>query len=348
MAEKTAQQSPHSHLGVPDPEWLSFYAKHKARVPQLEGSPEHLRSIMENLKIEATAKIPPIKGLTTDDVKVKASDGYEVPVRVYSPEGVTLPRPGFVYIHGGGWTLGDLEGEDIACRAICAVAKVIVVAMDYRLAPENPFPKGLEDCWDVLEWASSKSLISERSRLTGSRPSKDMPHSASEKTGFCLGDQVQEAAVLAHRARDRGIQLRGQILRIPATCHIDCYPPELQLYSMEELKYAPLLSKHSMELFYGYYNPPDPSSPEVSPLLNQNFFGLAPAYLQVAGLDPLRDEGLAYAEKLRESGVQTKLDIYPGLPHAFGYFPELSAALKISQDLINAIQDLTEREELDG
>ncbi|KAM5342244.1 hypothetical protein ACJ41O_013210 [Fusarium nematophilum] len=96
MAEKAAQQSPHSQLGVPDREWLTFYAEHKARVPQLEGSPEHLRSIMEKLKIEATAKAPPIKNLTTEDVKVKASDGYEVPVRVYTPEGVNLPRPGFV------------------------------------------------------------------------------------------------------------------------------------------------------------------------------------------------------------------------------------------------------------
>ncbi|KAI8297922.1 Versiconal hemiacetal acetate esterase [Colletotrichum sp. SAR11_240] len=231
-------------------------------------------------------------------------------------------------IHGGGWTLGDLEGEDIACKAICEYTKVVVVSMDYRLAPENPFPRGLEDCWDILLWTL------ENSSALGIDPNCVMV-SGSSSGG-------NSTAVIAHRARDKGIALKGQILRIPATCHIDCYPPELKLRSMEELKDAPLLSKRSMETFYGYYSPPDPSSPEVSPLLNQNFKDLAPAYLQVAGMDPLRDEGLAYAAKLKDAGVPTKVDIYPGLPHAFGYFPELSATPKFSIDVITAIVQLIE------
>ncbi|KAI8203727.1 Versiconal hemiacetal acetate esterase [Colletotrichum sp. SAR 10_86] len=229
-------------------------------------------------------------------------------------------------IHGGGWTLGDLEGEDIACKAICEYTKVVVVSMDYRLAPENPFPRGLEDCWDILLWTL------ENSSTLGIDPNCVMV-SGSSSGG-------NSTAVIAHRARDKGIALKGQILRIPATCHIGCYPPELKLRSMEELKDAPLLSKRSMETFYGYYSPPDPSSPEVSPLLSQNFKDLAPAYLQVAGMDPLRDEGLAYAAKLKDAGVPTKVDIYPGLPHAFGYFPELSATPKFSIDVITAIVQL--------
>lgn len=115
-----------------------------------------------------------------------------------------------------------------------------------------------------------------------------------------------QTAVLAHRARDQGISLKAQILRIPATCHIDCYPPQLNLRSMEEQKDAPLLSKRSMELFYAYYNPKHPSDPEVSPLLSDNFKSLAPAYVQVAGMDPLRDEGLAYVDKLRQAGYVHK------------------------------------------
>lgn len=115
-------------------------------------------------------------------------------------------------------------------------------------------------------------------------------------------DNQAQAAALAHRARDRGISLRGQILRIPSVCHIDAYPPDLKLHSMEELKDAPLLCKKSMEQFWGYYNPANPLDPEASPLLNKNFTGLARAYVQVAGMDPLRDEGLAYVEKLRQAG----------------------------------------------
>lgn len=115
-------------------------------------------------------------------------------------------------------------------------------------------------------------------------------------------DNQAQAAVLAHRARDRGINLRSQILRIPSVCHIDAYPPDLNLQSMEELKDAPLLCKKSMEQFWSYYNPANPSDPEASPLLKKNFTGLARAYVQIAGMDPLRDEGLAYVEKLRQAG----------------------------------------------
>lgn len=91
-------------------------------------------------------------------------------------------------------------------------------------------------------------------------------------------------------------------MRIPSVCHIDCYPAELELKSLEELKDAPLLSERSMELFYGYLNPPRPSDPEASPLLNTTFKGHPPTYMQIAGMDPLRDEGLAYADKLRDAG----------------------------------------------
>lgn len=111
-----------------------------------------------------------------------------------------------------------------------------------------------------------------------------------------------QAASLAHRARDAILPIRGQILRIPSVCHIGAYPDELQLHSLEELKDAPLLSKRSMELFWGYYSPPDPFHIDASPLLAESFEGLVPAYVQIAGMDPLRDEGLAYVEKLKQAG----------------------------------------------
>ncbi|KAH8901420.1 alpha/beta hydrolase fold-3 domain protein [Thozetella sp. PMI_491] len=324
-----ATVSPHNALGVPEPEWIEFFSKHASRVPQLLGSPQEMRDMMEKLKVEATGLIQPIDvGLTVRDTSFLASDGAKIPLRIYTPDGITKPGPSLIYIHGGGWTLGDLNGEDITCRAMCVYGNLVVVSVDYRLAPENPFPRGLEDSWEALLWTISNAdalLVDKGCLLLG---------------GSSSGANV--TAVLAHRARDKGVNLKAQILRIPATCHIDVYPPELNLRSMEELKDATLLSKRSMELFYGYYNPPDPSSPEVSPLLNENFKGLAPAYIQVAGMDPLRDEGLAYGEKLKAAGIPTRVDVYPGLPHAFVYFPELSGSKKCGADLFAALKAASE------
>ncbi|KAH6972188.1 Alpha/Beta hydrolase protein [Ilyonectria sp. MPI-CAGE-AT-0026] len=330
MSSNVAKISPNAHLSIPDPEWTEFYAENANKVPQLVGSPQHLRDMMERLKVEATGMIPQITGLSSEDIRIKTSDGASILVRVYTPATKKGLSPGLVYIHGGGWTLGDLEGEDIACRAMCVNGGVVVVSVDYRLAPENPFPTGLDDCWDALLWTRSQSH------------SLGIEQDCISIGGSSSGGNI--TAVLAHRARNLGIRLKGQILRIPATCHIDCYPPELNLRSLEDLKDAPLLSKRSMELFYGYYNPSDPSNPDVSPLLNTNFHGLAPAYFQVAGLDPLRDEGLAYANKLKEAGVPTRVDVYPGVPHAFYYFPSLTAAAKSSTDLLEAIGQLTKGE----
>lgn len=108
--------------------------------------------------------------------------------------------------------------------------------------------------------------------------------------------------MLSHKARDAGLPLRGQILRIPSVCHIDHYPAELNLCSMEELRDAPVLCKRSMELFYSNLKLQNPADPDMSPLLAQNFEGLPPAYFQIAGMDPLRDEAFAYADKLRAAG----------------------------------------------
>ncbi|KAH0836954.1 esterase/lipase/thioesterase [Fonsecaea pedrosoi] len=191
-------------------------------------------------------------------------------------------------------------------------------------APEYPFPRGTEDSWEALKWT-----IDNHGNL------------GIDVNNIIIGGSSSGAhttAVLSHRVKDGQLPIKGSIMRIPSVCHIDCYPPELGLHSLEELKDAPLLSKRSMELFYGYLNPPDPSNPEASPLLNPTFKGHPPTYMQVAGMDPLRDEGLAYADKLRAAGVPVKLDVYPGLPHAFGYFPKLTAARKNAEDLIAGIK----------
>ncbi|KAI0168550.1 Alpha/Beta hydrolase protein [Pestalotiopsis sp. NC0098] len=318
------------HLGNPAPEWTEFYNRKPDRVPQLVGTPQEMRDVMKFLKAKATGMVPPMEdGLVVQNLSYAASDGAEIPLRLYKPSGRSKAGPAIVYIHGGGWTLGDLEGEDLSCRSMCLHADCVVVSMDYRLAPEHQFPTGLEDVWDALMWTienSSRILVDANCLVLG---------------GSSSGGNM--AAVLAHRARDRGISLKGQILRIPSVCHIDAYPPSLNLKSMEELEDAPLLSKRSMELFWSYYNPSNKADPDASPLLRDNFVGLAPAYVQIAGMDPLRDEGLAYVEKLRQANVDVHLDIYPGFPHAFGYSPELPSAKTLEHDLLKAIREMIAR-----
>ncbi|OAG43887.1 hypothetical protein AYO21_01739 [Fonsecaea monophora] len=317
--------SKYSELGKPTKEWEEFYANHFDDVPVLVGTPEHMRKIMVELKKRAQAQVPPItEGLKVRDEQIPTSDGASIALRIYQPTSGENPKPAVFYIHGGGWTLGDLEGEDLTCRAMCVRAGVVVVSVDYRLAPEYPFPRGTEDSWEALKWT-----IDNHGNL------------GIDVNNIIIGGSSSGAhttAVLSHRVKDGQLPIKGSIMRIPSVCHIDCYPPELGLHSLEELKDAPLLSKRSMELFYGYLNPPDPSNPEASPLLNPTFKGHPPTYMQVAGMDPLRDEGLAYADKLRAAGVPVKLDVYPGLPHAFGYFPKLTAARKNAEDLIAGIK----------
>ncbi|CEJ82339.1 hypothetical protein VHEMI02410 [[Torrubiella] hemipterigena] len=328
MTSIANHRSANAALAQEDPEWAAFYAKHSAAVPVLEGTAAEMRARSAALKAKAKAAgtgVPVIEGVTVKDVQVPTTDGAEITVRVYTPIDGTGPRPGLLFMHGGGWTLGDLDGEDSACRSVCVGANVVVVSVDYRLAPEHPFPTGLNDSWNSFLWmreyAGELGINKDALSIGGS----------SAGANF--------TAVLAHRARDHGIKLLGQLLRIPCVCHLDAYPPELNLYSMEDLKDAPLLSRRSVELFLQYYAA-DPTNTDMSPLLNKNFAGLAPAYIQIAGADPLRDEGLAYADKLKHAGVTTKVDIYPGLPHAFGFFTNLSATVKYAADLVDAMKSI--------
>ncbi|PVH76797.1 Alpha/beta hydrolase fold-3, partial [Cadophora sp. DSE1049] len=228
-------------------------------------------------------------------------------------------------IHGGGWTLGDLDSEDGVCRLMCSQARVVVISPDYRLAPEYPYPICFSDSWETLLWTIKNS--------------EDLGIDASQViiAGSSAGGNLVSAVV--HQARVENVMLAGQILRIPSTCHIDLLPSE-GLSSMVENADAPLLSRRSMEIFWSNYNPPKDKllHHTVSPLLASTFKGLPPTYVQVAGLDPLRDEGLRYAKRLLEAGVPMKLDVYPGVPHAFGYFPELDAAKANARDLIQGLQ----------
>ncbi|KAJ7474245.1 Alpha/Beta hydrolase protein [Mycena latifolia] len=324
--------SQHAHLSTPDPEFQELWSELLPTLPP----PEPLdvasqRHEMATLVVPAMmdARRPHLPAESS--YRVKDHDipvpGGAVAVRCIQPVpqgGEEGSFPILVWFHGGGWICGELDGEDFYFRMLGVELRLSIVIVDYRLAPEHPFPTGLNDCYAALKWA-----VSSAPEISGS-PAKGLIAG-----GVSAG--AHYAAAVAHRARDdpffAGRTLTGHVLQVPIVVHPAAYPEEFKadLLSMEQNKDAPNLRKEDMNFCWDCLGGA-PSDAELSPLLLPHV-QLAPAYIQVTGLDPLRDEGLLYARLLRENGVSTRLDIYPGLPHVFHLaFPQLAASRKWEAD----------------
>lgn len=223
--------------------------------------------------------------------------GARVPIRVYQPRRRLCPAV-VLYHHGGGWVLGSLDSHDKSCRRLCAAAGCTVVAVDYRLAPENPFPAGFEDSRTVLAWVAAQA-----ESLGGAAD-------AIVIAGDSAGGNI--AAAVALDARHGGPPIALQILLYPSL-EIGADTP-----SMARNADGYGLTRPMMEWFYDHYCPPGQrGDPRASPLLASDHSGVAPAHVIVAGYDPLHDEGVAYAAKLIAAGVPTTLSAYPGQIHGF-------------------------------
>ncbi len=231
-----------------------------------------------------------------EDLEIPGPAGA-IPARAYVPEVDGAP-PVVVYYHGGGWVLGGIDSHDGTCRALANASGAAVVSVDYRLAPEHPFPAAIEDAWAALEWiaANAADLGGDPSRLAV----------AGDSAGGNL------AAVVAIQARDAGAPaLRGQLLVYPVTDATMSHP------SIEENASGYFLTKADMEWFFGHYAPERPDDWRLSPLAAPDLSGLAPALVLTAEYDPLRDEGEAYARRLADAGVPVELIRKDGLIHGF-------------------------------
>ncbi|CAB4757480.1 MAG: alpha/beta hydrolase fold domain-containing protein [Actinobacteria bacterium] len=224
-----------------------------------------------------------------------------IPVRVYWPADDGVVRPAIVYYHGGGWVIGGLDTHDNAARLLANAADAVVVFVDYRLAPEAVFPTAVEDCYEGLQWTATNAaeLSIDPQRLAV----------AGDSAGGNL------AAVVALMSRDRGgPALRYQLLVYPCT---DMEPSKWP--SMSENKNGYFLTTDSMAWFYDQYVPDasDRTNPYASPIYAPDLSGLPPAFVITAEFDPLRDEGEAYAARLRDAGVATDLQRFDGMIHGF-------------------------------
>ena len=242
------------------------------------------------------------------DVRNDTAAGAEgrIPIRIYRPRDTAGPLPLVVLIHGGGWSLGNLDIYDGIASTIARDADAVVVSLAYRLAPTHRWPAAAEDCYaalcDVAERAGQWDADAGRLAVAG------------DSAGGNL------AAVLTLMSRDRsGPAIAFQGLVYPAT------DLTMRSPSIEENANAPLLTKRNMLRYRSLYlpGPEDYANPYASPLLALDHTGLPPALIQVAEHDPLRDDGLRYADALRKAGVPVRVTTYVGMPHGYLAFPRL-------------------------
>jgi acetyl esterase/lipase len=267
--------------------------------PLEEVTPDELRANYAAMSTAATKA----DLASVEDLVVPGPAG-DIPVRVYVPEGAgasaAAPGPVLIYFHGGGWVIGDIETHDAAVRALAARSGITVVSVDYRLAPEHPFPAPLDDCVAAVEWvvASASELTIDPARVAVG--------------GDSAGGNL--AAVVAARLRDTPSAPCFQLLVYPVTDGTLSHP------SIDENADGYFLTKEMMAWFWQHYvGSGSRTDPSVSPLHapTSALEGLCPALVITAEFDPLRDEGEAYAAHLLAAGVPVTATRYDGVIHGF-------------------------------
>lgn len=262
----------------------------------------------------------PVEIASVRDVLVDGDAG-RLPARVYHPSpGRTLPL--VVYLHGGGWVAGSVAAADRPCRALALAARCVIVSVEYRLAPETPFPGPPRDCAAAVRWLAGHAgeLGADGARLA--------------VAGDSAGGNLAAATTLLLRD-EGGPPIAHQLLVYPVLDRAGAYP------SRSENAEGHVLTSGSVGWFWDHYlaDPADASHPYASPLHAEHLRGLPPATIVVAGFDPLRDEGVAYAERLAADGVPADLREWPGMIHGFLWMAgELEAGRALIADLGAALR----------
>lgn len=261
-------------------------------------TPQQARQAYEvgaNVLEAAPVRVPRIENFT-----INTRDGHALRLRLYAPVSISNDlAPVLVFFHGGGFVVGSLGTHDGMCRSLSHLAHCAVLAVDYRLAPEHRFPVAFEDAWDALRWVqrwgAERGLDGRRIAVGG------------DSAGGTL------AAACALQARDQGLVLALQLLLYPGCAALQDSP------SHKIFGHGFLLEVAHIDYFFSHYlrTEADRNDWRFAPLVADDVEGVAPAWFCLAECDPLVDEGLAYADRLRAAGVAVDLEIYRGMVHEF-------------------------------
>ncbi|HEV8037517.1 MAG TPA: alpha/beta hydrolase [Bryobacteraceae bacterium] len=295
-------------------------AEAEGNAPLESFSPEEARKVaIESLKLVG-GTMEPIHAI--ENIQIPGPVG-EIPIRIYTPDG-PAPRPALVYFHGGGWVVCDLDTHDVVCSAMARRAGAVVIAVDYRLAPEHKFPAAVIDCYAATAWVASNA------EKLGIDPKR------IAVGGDSAGGNL--AAVVSLKSRDEdGPAIALQVMVYPVTNLSSFDTPSYREFGEDHY-----LTKSEMEWFRGHYlrSMEDARDPHASPLLALDLSELPPALIITAECDPLRDEGQAYAKRLEYDGVAVTYTCYAGMIHPFfslsGAIPQAFDAI---QQVANAVSN---------
>jgi acetyl esterase len=287
-----------------------------AKIPPLSGSePAVARALLAaNSTLVAGPRIEPVDAR---DLAIPV-DGGSINARLYTPQGLAEGPPLLVFFHGGGFVLGTIDSHDNTCRFFARQAHVRVLSVDYRLAPEYPFPVPVEDALAAFRYAHANAAE------LGVNPE------AIAVGGDSAGGNLA-AVVSLVTTREGGPKPAFQLLFYPAT------DATTRTRSKELFGKDLFLTEEDMDYFMGHYarSEEDKKDPRYSPLLAEDLSGLPPAYLATAGFDPLRDEGEAYAQRLKQAGVPVILSRQADLIH--GYVNFIGIGTRFLQALHEAV-----------
>jgi acetyl esterase len=238
----------------------------------------------------------------TENRMIPGVGGVQVPIRITTPVAAGgEPLPALVHFHGGGFVIGSVDTHDGLCRLMANEGGFRVISVDYRLAPEHKYPAAIDDAFAALTWiaenAADIGVDANRIAVGG------------DSAGGAL------AAEVAQLAKAKGISIDAQLLMFPVT------QIGAETRSLKEFAVGYFLERDTLEWFYKCYLPEgaDTSDPRISPLRAKDLSGLPPAYIMLGGFDPLHDEGMEYADKLRAAGVKVTVAEYEGMVHTFTY-----------------------------